>query len=88
MDKPQYKTSPIKAIRAKCLDCSSDDKIEVRECPIIDCPIWPYRMGKNPYNARTKNMSTEQKQVFADRMKKAWETRRANLAKKEEEECV
>ena len=40
--------TPIKAIRAKCLDCSCGMAKEVRLCPIKDCPLWPYRMGKRP----------------------------------------
>lgn len=40
--------TPIKAIRKKCLDCSNGERKEVKECPIKDCPIWPYRMGKRP----------------------------------------
>lgn len=40
--------TPIKAIRAKCLDCSGDSRKEVRLCPIHTCPIYPYRMGKRP----------------------------------------
>jgi hypothetical protein len=35
-----------------CLDCSSGSKVEVRQCAIIDCPLWPYRMGRNPHNPR------------------------------------
>ena len=42
---------PLKAIRAKCLDCSGGSQAEVRNCDIEDCPLWPYRMGHNP--ART-----------------------------------
>lgn len=38
----------LKAIRAKCLDCSGDMPKEVRECPIEDCPLWAYRMGHKP----------------------------------------
>lgn len=34
-----------KAIRAKCLDCSNDDRKEVKLCPITSCPIWIYRLG-------------------------------------------
>ena len=41
--------TPIKAIRAKCLECSCGNNAEVRECVIPDCPLYPYRMGKNPY---------------------------------------
>jgi len=40
--------SPLKAIRAKCLDCVAEQPQEVRLCPCESCPIWPYRMGHNP----------------------------------------
>ena len=40
--------TPLKAIRKKCMDCSNDVKKEVRLCPIVSCPIWPYRFGKKP----------------------------------------
>ena len=34
------------AIRAKCLDCCCGHSAEVRKCPAEDCPLWPYRMGR------------------------------------------
>jgi len=37
--------SPLKAIRAKCLSCCCDSKIEVRLCPSKTCPLWPFRSG-------------------------------------------
>ncbi len=40
--------TPIKAIRAKCLDCSGGQYIEVKLCPIKDCTLYPYRMGRRP----------------------------------------
>ncbi len=40
--------TPIKTIRAKCLDCSCGQPKEIRLCPVIKCPLWPYRMGKRP----------------------------------------
>lgn len=40
--------TPVKAIRAKCLDCSCYQPKEVRLCPVTDCSLWPYRMGKRP----------------------------------------
>jgi hypothetical protein len=40
--------TPLKAIRAKCLDCSAGSQKDVRECPITDCVLYQYRMGKNP----------------------------------------
>lgn len=44
--------SPIRAIRAKCLDCCGGSDSEARKCTAIDCPLWPLRMGKNVYHAR------------------------------------
>lgn len=41
-----------RGIREHCLECSSSSVAEVRECRIINCPAWPYRMGKNPYDSR------------------------------------
>jgi len=40
--------TPLKAIRAKCLDCSCDQDSEVRNCVVPKCPLFPYRMGKRP----------------------------------------
>lgn len=43
----------LKVIREKCLDCCAGQHCEVRLCHIKDCPLWPYRMGKNPFHLRT-----------------------------------
>ena len=40
--------TPLKAIRAKCLDCSAGQPKEVRLCVIPGCPLYQYRFGKNP----------------------------------------
>ena len=40
--------SPLKAIRAKCVDCCCGVQSEVRLCPCEDCALYPYRMGHNP----------------------------------------
>ncbi len=44
-------TTPVKAIRAKCLDCCCWQLKEVRLCEATGCPIFPYRFGKNPNRA-------------------------------------
>lgn len=49
----QAKTA-IKAIRAKCLDCSGGSSKEVRLCPVTDCPLYPYRFGKRPETVRKR----------------------------------
>jgi hypothetical protein len=41
--------SPIRAIRAKCLDCSSGSDAEARKCVAVKCALWPFRMGVNPF---------------------------------------
>lgn len=38
----------LKAIRAKCLDCTSGSISEVRDCGLADCPLHRFRLGKNP----------------------------------------
>jgi len=48
------KMTPCKAIRLKCLDCSCGSSNEVKLCPILDCPLYPYRFGKNPAYAGRK----------------------------------
>ena len=45
--------SPIKAIRAKCVDCCAGDMSEVRKCVATGCPLWPFRMGRNPFHGNT-----------------------------------
>jgi len=42
------KITPVKAIRSKCIDCSGGSYKEVTLCPIVDCPLYPYRYGKRP----------------------------------------
>lgn len=67
------KLTPMKAIRAKCIDCCCGDKAEVRKCVAISCVLHPYRMGKNPYIKRT--MTDEQKEAAGKRLKEAREKR-------------
>lgn len=40
--------TPIKAIRANCLECVGHQPSLVRECELTDCTLWPYRMGRRP----------------------------------------
>lgn len=43
------KTTPLKAIRKKCLWCMCDVSNEVRLCTCGDtCTLYPYRFGKKP----------------------------------------
>lgn len=47
------KLTPMKAIRARCLDCSGGSVKDVRECPITDCPLHEYRLGHRPNEGAT-----------------------------------
>ncbi|MHC4269858.1 MAG: hypothetical protein ACYSTS_15515 [Planctomycetota bacterium] len=40
--------TPIKAIWAKCKECSGNQLVVIRKCQIADCPLYPYRMGRRP----------------------------------------
>jgi hypothetical protein len=64
------KTSPLKSIREKCLDCNGTAS-EVKLCPCTDCALWPFRFGKNPYSKRT--LTEEQRVALAERLKLARE---------------
>lgn len=39
--------TPLKAIRAKCLECQSGSYRNVRNCEFRNCPLFGFRMGKN-----------------------------------------
>jgi hypothetical protein len=41
-------TTPMLAIRAKCVDCCGGSTKEVKLCTITGCPIFKYRMGHRP----------------------------------------
>lgn len=56
----------LKVIREKCMDCCVGQPSEVRLCHLTECPLWPYRMGKNPFHGRT--MTDEQKKAATQRL--------------------
>ncbi len=62
--------SPLKAIRAKCLDCCCGSASEVKLCTMKDCDLYPFRFGKK-IGSRKKNMTDEQKKAIVERFKKA-----------------
>jgi len=64
------KIPPLKAIRLKCLDCSAGSSNEVKLCVIPDCPLYPYRFGKNPYR-KQRELTEEEKAILRERLKKA-----------------
>lgn len=65
----EKKPTAIRAIRKKCIDCSGGSRDEVKKCELQDCPLHPFRLGKNP-NITGRSMSEEQKQAARERLKK------------------
>jgi len=54
---------PLRAIRARCLECT-ETQPEIKHCPCDGvhgdlCPLWPYRLGKNPYDSRASQKTVE-----------------------------
>lgn len=60
--------NPVKAIRAKCIECCCGSQTEVKLCTCTNCSLYPFRFGKNPY--RKSNLSEEQREVLRERMRK------------------
>lgn len=60
-------TNPVKAIRAKCLDCCYDNMKEVELCPVTGCAPYPFRFGKNPYRKKVE-YTEEQREEARKRM--------------------
>lgn len=62
----EKRISPLKAIRLKCLDCSCGSSNEVKLCPVVKCPLYPFRDGHNPYTK--KEYSPEERAALAARL--------------------
>ncbi len=69
---PEAKVSPLRAIRARCLDCVGSAEA-VRTCtaykPILsqpECPLWPHREGKRnvspEYRAERRAQALKQRE--------------------------
>lgn len=60
----EKRRSPLKAIRAKCLECSGTWH-EVKLCTLTQCALYPFRFGKNPYRTKREYTEEELKQIRA-----------------------
>ena len=43
-----YQGSKANAVKAKCLDCTCDQRDEIRNCEAFTCPLWSVR----PYQSK------------------------------------
>lgn len=74
--------SPVKAIRAFCMDCMGGSKTaeqgSIASCPSKGrCALWPFRFGKNPFIDKNSNLTDEQKQASLARLKLARDKRKS-----------
>ena len=76
------KLTPMKAIRKKCLECSCGSSTEVKECPVIKCPLWTYRSGHRP---KTDILSTEEEETENTQQGTALNEKSKGLEQEEEE---
>ncbi len=65
------KATLLKTIHQKCMDCSAYQIKKIELCPSSDCPLWPFRMGKDPFKT-PRIMSEKQKQVLAAATEACW----------------
>lgn len=53
--------SPLKAIRAFCLQCEGGSYAGVADCLDPDCPVREYRFGKPPASGKSRPLATVKK---------------------------
>lgn len=70
----EYIKSPLKAIRANCLQCVGGSPNEVKLCTSRACYLYPFRFGRNPYTKK-REYTDEEKEQMRERLAKA----RANM---------
>ena len=57
--------NPLRAIRAKCLDCCCGSASEVRKCVSTNCPLWPFRLRTNPFRKKSDLSEDEKRRRVA-----------------------
>lgn len=62
--------APLKAIKARCIDCCGGNYNFVKECPSVGCALYPFRKGRNPFRVK-RVLTEEQRQAAAERLAKA-----------------
>ena len=58
------KSDLLRIIRSYCLNCAGGQMKEVRLCPSKDCPLWAFRMGKDPHKT-PRQLSDAQRENLA-----------------------
>lgn len=75
LEEKSKKMTPLSQIHNFCIGCMGDQPRLVKDCTTKSCPLWLYRTGHNTNSKRT--MTEEQRQMAAERLKKAREAKNA-----------
>jgi hypothetical protein len=67
--RPKSTRNPVKAIRAFCLECVCGSPREVELCVSPECPLYPFRLGKNPYRAPPSEKQREHARRLSEQRK-------------------
>ena len=62
----------LKVIHEKCMDCTFGQIKEVRLCPAEHCPLWQFRMGKDPDK---RPLSEAERKARIAALQKAWKAK-------------
>lgn len=57
----------LRAVLYYCYGCSSYQLSEVKNCTVTNCPLYPFRLGKNPF--RKREVTDEERQKMRERLK-------------------
>jgi hypothetical protein len=62
------RSSVLKAIRRRCTDCSGGSQVAANACTVTDCDLHPFRKGKNPNRAYSKERGVGLAEALAVRL--------------------
>ena len=65
----EYKETPLGAVKEFCKKCIGGAHY-VDGCTAVDCDIYPYRKGNNPFRKKRK-LTEEQRLKLAERLRNA-----------------
>ena len=58
------------AIKKHCSDCAGESYLDVVFCVLVDCPLWPFRLGvragMGTYNKRMDNSIESHRELVND----------------------
>ena len=57
----ETRRSPLRAVKAKCLECMGGDRNEAEQCTAPDCPLYSYRLGKDRQKAYRPRTEAQQR---------------------------